>query len=109
MMKFHEVIDLLREKQGFSRDQEVYSFIGLSRSQFYKMKDGKHALNEETVKRLMAGTGLEAPIIEGAWEIDFAKNEEVRKSWERFLSTAASVALVAPLLLSAAAERCILC
>lgn len=108
-MHFSDVIDLLREKQGFSSHEQAADFIGLSRGGYFKMLRGDACPKDATIHKIMEGSGLDAPRIEAAWKADFSKDKVVKRSWERFLSTAASIALAAPALLAALPEHCILC
>lgn len=96
-MNFSEVIDLLRDKQGFSSHEQAADYVGLSRGGYFKMLNGTHEPKDSTIHKIMDGTGLEAPVIEAAWKAEFARDAKVRKSWVNFLGRVAALALVAPI------------
>ena len=94
-MNFDSILEKLKQNQGFTKNKEVQDFLGFrSESGFYFMRNGKGALKEEVVAKIMKGTGLPAPVIVGAWEAENGKNEEVRKSWGEWLRNGVAIAAI---------------
>ena len=97
-MNLKQVIELLREKQGFRNHEQVAKYIGMSRSGYFNMLAGVGGLREKTVRKLMDGTGLPAVTIEAAWKAENAKDAEVRKSWQEYLKTTAAAVILSTLI-----------
>lgn len=94
-MKFHEIIEKLKENKGLKTGRDVQNYLGFkSESGYYFMLNGKGALKDETIAKLIEGTGLPAPLIIGAWEAEHSKSEIVRKSWENWLKAVAVMAIL---------------
>ena len=99
-MNFDEVIDLIKKKQGFTNLDQVANYLELSRGGFLHIKAGRGGLKDQVIEKIMKGSGLEAPEIEKAWKSQFARNDKVRKSWEKWAGAAAFIPLAFALNLS---------
>jgi len=104
-MRFPEIIEILREKQGFRNHEQVAEYLGMSRGGYFKMLNGSGGMKDLTLERIMEGTKLPAPMIFGAWEAEHGRSEIVRKSWQEWLRNAAAIVAMAGVLANDADSR----
>ena len=82
-MKFAEVIELLRKRQGFTSHEQVAEYLDMSRGGYFNMLNGRGGLKDPTIGRIMEGTNLEAHEIEAAWKAQYARDKRVRNSYKK--------------------------
>lgn len=91
MINYVGILNLLRKNQKFTNSEQAAEYLNLSRGGYFQMKNGTGGLSERTLMHLMDGTGLDAVTITAAWMAENAKNEKVRKSWQKWLSERNSI------------------
>jgi len=91
-MRFNEILQKAREKQGFTSNDELWDALKLSKTQFYAMRKGDAPLQEEQQEILSELTGFGVPQIVAVWESEFAKSPRIREAWRNFSHVASVVA-----------------
>lgn len=96
-MTFDDILMAYRKAKKITNWVDTAAALGYSdESGLRSLRSGKRkrGLDDDTVAKLMDGTGLEAFEIVAAYEAEYGKKEIVRKSWKRFLKEHGNAAAI---------------
>jgi transcriptional regulator with XRE-family HTH domain len=94
-MTFDDILMNYRTRKGLTSWEALAEDLGITENGLRHIRRGRGALKEQTLRRIMEATGMEAPEIVAVWESENAEDPEVRASWRRWAASLAAGVMLA--------------